>query len=107
MKASAPTAVPPPSPIHGAAMVAARSVTAAASQQPPKRQMGTTCAEATTSESGAIMEEPRRPIRFGLLKTFVTVFTGLSIGAWISQKMAAFLEENELFVPEDDDDDDD
>ncbi len=33
--------------------------------------------------------------------------TGISIGAWISKKMAAFLEENELFVPEDDDDDDD
>jgi hypothetical protein len=33
--------------------------------------------------------------------------TGLSVGAKISQKMAAFLEENELFVPEDDDDDDD
>lgn len=31
----------------------------------------------------------------------------LGIGAWMSQKMAAFLEENELFVPEDDDDDDD
>ena len=37
----------------------------------------------------------------------MTVITGLSIGAWISQKMAAFLEENELFVPEDEDDDDD
>jgi hypothetical protein len=32
---------------------------------------------------------------------------GLSVGAWISKKMATFLEENELFVPEDDDDDDD
>ena len=38
---------------------------------------------------------------------FLTVITGLSIGAWVSQKMAAFLEENELFVPDDDDDDDD
>lgn len=45
--------------------------------------------------------------RFGLLKLFATVFTGVSIGAWISKKMAAFLEENELFVPDDDDDDDD
>ena len=42
-----------------------------------------------------------------LLQVFLTVFAGLSIGAKISQKMAAFLEENELFVPEDDDDDDD
>ena len=57
--------------------------------------------------SGALMDEPKRETRFGLLKVFMTVITGLSIGAWISQKMAAFLEENELFVPDDDDDDDD
>lgn len=56
---------------------------------------------------GTIEEEPKREHRFGLLKVFVTVMTGLSIGALVSQKMAAFLEENELFVPEDDDDDDD
>ncbi len=62
---------------------------------------------ATTRESGAVLEEPRREVRLGLLKVFLTVFAGLSIGAWVSQKMAAFLEENELFVPEDDDDDDD
>ncbi len=61
----------------------------------------------TTRESGAILEEPRREVRFGLLKVFVTVITGLTIGALLSQKIAAFLEENELFVPEDDDDDDD
>ena len=30
---------------------------------------------------------------------------GLYLGATISQKMAAFLEENDLFVPDDDDDD--
>ncbi len=62
---------------------------------------------ATTRESGAILEEPRREVRFGLVKVFLTVVAGLSVGAWVSQKMAAFLEENELFVPEDDDDDDD
>ncbi len=61
----------------------------------------------TTRESGAVLEEPKREVRYGLLKVFLTVFAGLSIGAWVSQKMAAFLEENELFVPEDDDDDDD
>ena len=60
-----------------------------------------------TTESGAVKSEPRKEVRFGLVKVFATVFTGLSIGAWVSQKMAAFLEENELFVPEDDDDDDD
>ena len=53
------------------------------------------------------MEEPKREQNFGLIKVFLTVMAGLSIGAWVSQKMAAFLEENELFVPDDDDDDDD
>ena len=41
----------------------------------------------------------------GLLKAVLTTTLGLYIGAFISQKMAAFLEENELFVPEDDKDD--
>ena len=60
-----------------------------------------------TRPSGAYLEEPKRETRLGLLKVFLTVITGLSIGAWVSQKMAAFLEENELFVRDDDDDDDD
>jgi len=47
-------------------------------------------------ESGALLEEPKREVRFGLVKVFAAVFIGLSIGAWISQKMATFLEENEL-----------
>jgi hypothetical protein len=42
----------------------------------------------------------------GLLKAVLTTTLGLCIGAFISQKMAAFLEENELFVPEDVEDDD-
>ena len=62
---------------------------------------------ATTGDNGVILDEPKQDVRFGLVKIFLTVFAGLSIGAWVSQKMAAFLEENELFVPEDDDDDDD
>ena len=48
--------------------------------------------------AGAYLDDPaKRDTRFGLLKVFLTVITGLSIGAWVSQKMAAFLEENELF----------
>ena len=61
----------------------------------------------TNRDSGAFIEEPKKNYRFGLLKVMLTVVTGLSIGAWISQRFAAFLEENDLFVPEDDDDDDD
>jgi len=51
--------------------------------------------------------EPKRPPRFGILKVLLTVMSGISIGGYISKKTAQFLEENELFVPEDDDDDGD
>lgn len=74
---------------------------------PPLTPQHTPVRHATTTESGIILEEPKREVRFGLIKIFATVFAGLSIGAWMSQKFAAFLEENELFVPDDDDDDDD
>ena len=37
----------------------------------------------------------------GLLKAVLTTTLGHYIGACISQKMAAFLEENDLSVPED------
>jgi len=62
---------------------------------------------ATTLAPGGIVDEPERYRRFGLLKILLTCTAGLTVGAWISKNMAAFLEENELFVPEDDDDDDD
>jgi hypothetical protein len=42
----------------------------------------------------------------GLMKAVLTTTIGLYIGAFISQKMAAFLEENELFVPENDEEED-
>lgn len=61
----------------------------------------------TTSASGIILDEPLRYHRFGLLKTILTMTAGLAVGAWVSKNFANFLEENELFVPEDDDDDDD
>jgi len=60
----------------------------------------------TSLASGGIVDEPERYRRFGLLKILLTCTAGLTVGAWISKNMAAFLEENELFVPDDDDDDD-
>ena len=83
------TLAPPPSPAFGMTSM---------------KQKSRSC---TTLDSGALVQEPAPSPRFGFLKLFATVFTGVSIGAWISKKMAAFLEENELFVPDDDDDDDD
>ena len=94
---------PPSTPVH------AGKISAAVTFTPPvqRRFMSTNTHGNVTRPSGAYLEEPKRETRLGLLKVFLTVITGLSIGAWVSQKMAAFLEENELFVPDDDDDDDD
>lgn len=61
---------------------------------------------ATSSPSGAILPEPKRP-RFGFLGIICGIACGLFIGAAISKNIANFLEENDLFVPSDDDDDDD
>jgi len=42
---------------------------------------------------------------FGVLGVFLTVIPGLLIGAVISKNIASFLEENDLFIPDDEDDD--
>ncbi|KAF7288044.1 essential MCU regulator, mitochondrial-like [Rhynchophorus ferrugineus] len=60
---------------------------------------------ATSTKHGVILPEPHST-SFGLVKVVLTVATGLLIGAGISKNIANFLEENDLFVPEDDDDDD-
>jgi len=57
----------------------------------------------TCNESGAILPRPYQ-VRLGLIKIGLTVTPFLLFGAKISQEFAAWLEENELFVPEDDDD---
>ncbi len=101
-----PPAAPPPSPALTPALTA-KHPSACATAPPSPFRSHQQVRHATTRDSGAVLDEPRREVRFGLLKVFATVFAGLSVGAWVSQKMAAFLEENELFVPEDDDDDDD
>ena len=56
------------------------------------------------SESGAIYERPLRT-RFGVLKTFVVSLPFLYLGATAGKEVSAFLEENDIFVPDDDDDD--
>jgi len=60
----------------------------------------------TTTRSGKILPEPKTNLR-GLIIVPAMVIPGLLTGACISKAFANFLEENELFVPEDDDDDDD
>ncbi|XP_077526882.1 essential MCU regulator [Haemaphysalis longicornis] len=54
--------------------------------------------------SGAILPEPEKS-NLGLVWVLLTVLPGLYIGATISKEGAAFLEENDIFVPDDDDDD--
>lgn len=60
---------------------------------------------AVTTETGAFLPKPEK-IPFGLLRVLLTVLPGLWLGATISKEAAAFLEENDIFVPEDDDDED-
>lgn len=58
------------------------------------------------SSSGAIADMPKW-YRFGLFKIVATIVTFVMIGSFISKAAVTFLEENDIFKPEDDDDDDD
>eukprot|EP00091_Calanus_sinicus_P018480 TRINITY_DN4236_c1_g1_i2.p1 TRINITY_DN4236_c1_g1~~TRINITY_DN4236_c1_g1_i2.p1 ORF type:complete len:126 (-),score=39.52 TRINITY_DN4236_c1_g1_i2:35-412(-) len=56
---------------------------------------------------GFIKPEPAtEPLHLGLVKVFLAITLGLYLGAKLSMKMVAFLEEYEIFVPDEDDDDD-
>ena len=55
------------------------------------------------SESGALLERPQR-VPFGLLKVLAVVGVSVFIGGTISKNGAEFLEEHDLFVPDEDDD---
>lgn len=57
----------------------------------------------TFNESGSILPKPPQ-VRLGLIKIALTVTPFLLCGAQISKEFAAWLEENDLFVPDDDDD---
>lgn len=56
-----------------------------------------------TSTSGAILGEPIK-VRFGLLKVLAAVIPGILLGATAAKKGATWLEENEIFIPDDDED---
>ncbi|GBM30526.1 hypothetical protein AVEN_264985-1 [Araneus ventricosus] len=60
---------------------------------------------AVTSETGAVLPKPQK-MPFGLVRVLLTVLPGLYLGATISKEAAAFLEENDIFVPDEDDDED-
>lgn len=56
-------------------------------------------------KSGALKPKPEEN-RLGPILVVCAVLPGLFIGAQISKSVANFLEENDLFVPDDDDEDD-
>ncbi|XP_061391484.1 essential MCU regulator, mitochondrial [Musca vetustissima] len=62
--------------------------------------------QSTHFRSGALKPKPEET-PFGMVGVLCSVLPGLFIGAAISKSVANFLEENDLFVPEDDDDDED
>ena len=55
------------------------------------------------TESGGVKTKPES-VKYGLFKAAVVVFPFLFAGATFSKNAAAFLEENDIFVPDDDDD---
>ena len=58
---------------------------------------------AVFSETGAILPKPDR-VPWGMAKVSVVVFLSVYIGGTISKNGAAFLEEHDIFVPDEDDD---
>jgi len=55
--------------------------------------------------SGALKAMPDGTGPMGILGIIGVVIPGLLIGAVISKNIASFLEENDLFIPDDEDDD--
>ncbi len=53
--------------------------------------------------SGAVKPKPEQ-IRFPVVKVLCVAIPFLVAGATVSKNAAAFLEENDIFVPDDDDD---
>ena len=56
----------------------------------------------TTSDSGGVLPNPAK-MPFGLLKTIFVIGPFIFIGGIMSREGAAWLEDNEIFSPEDDD----
>lgn len=58
------------------------------------------------ADSGAVANIPKW-YRFGILKVIATIFCFVILGSMISKVGVKFLEENDIFKPDDDDDNDD
>ncbi len=66
-----------------------------------RRNLTYLCGDGVYRSSGAISEQPFRT-RFGAAKIVAVIAPFLLSGAYISKSGAKFLEDNEIFVPEDD-----
>lgn len=55
------------------------------------------------TETGGLLDKPEQ-VRFGLVKVLAVAIPFIYLGGTISMKGAAFLEENDIFVPQEDDD---
>ena len=59
---------------------------------------------AVTTFSGALLPKPQK-YRFGLIGIGVVAVPFIGAGAWAAKEFASYLEEADIFVPDDDDDD--
>lgn len=57
-----------------------------------------------TTGKGEILASPAK-LRFGISKVVAVSVPSILIGATLAKNGAAWLEENEIFIPDDDDDD--
>ena len=58
-----------------------------------------------TTRTGAILPEPQKYYKFGILRVGLVIIPFLTGGMYLAKTLANVLEENKLFVPDDDDDD--
>ena len=60
---------------------------------------------AVTTRTGAILPEPQKYYKFGVVRVGLVIIPFLTGGMFLAKTLANVLEENKLFVPDDDDDD--
>jgi len=88
--------------INSLRQIAARSLSPQLKRLHTSRSLG----EVFTA-TDAVMPQPQRTSALGVIGVTVASGVGIYAGGVMSMHMAAWLEENELFTPQDDDDEDD
>lgn len=70
----------------------------------PAKYQTTMVRRLVTSSRGEILAQPEK-VSFGTVKILLAAVPGILVGATAAKNGAAWLEENEIFIPDDDDDD--